>query len=107
MQELPFYNEEGRLIRKEIAHWNSSSNQWEDQRKTEYQRDENGNLLSREIFKWNPELSTWKANQRASFSINDQNKPSNVLTEIRDENGWYNQSVDEYEYDANGDVIKR
>ena len=107
MQELPFYNEEGRLIRKEIAHWNSSTDQWEDQKKTEYNHDKNGVLLSREIFKWNSEFSIWKATQRASFSINDQNKPSNVLTEAQDENGWFNQSVDEYEYDANGNLIKR
>ncbi|MDG1334008.1 MAG: DUF3836 domain-containing protein [Crocinitomicaceae bacterium] len=73
MQELPFYDEDGRVIRKEIAHWNATSNTWENQTKTEYQRDENGILLLREKFQWMLETSDWKANEKASFSVNDQN----------------------------------
>jgi hypothetical protein len=107
MQELPFFDEEGRMIRKEISHWSSSLNDWEDQTKTEYKRDDNGVLLCKETFKWNADISSWQISQRSSFSINDQDKPSSVLTEAKDENGWYNQMVDEYEYDLNGGLVKK
>lgn len=107
MRELPLYDNDGRLLKKEIAHWNASSEEWEDQTKTELARDENGILLFKETFKWIPELSAWQPSLKASYTVNDQNKPSYVLTEAYDENGWYNKSVDEYEYDASGNLVKK
>ena len=107
MQQLPFYDEEGRLKKQEIAHWNAELGVWEDQTKTEFNRDENGILLTRETYKWSQDESKWNGTIRASYTINEINKPSSVLTEVQDESGWYNQSIDEYAYDANGNLVER
>ena len=107
MQQLPSYDEEGRISKNEIAHWNSVLKVWEDQTKTVFSRDKNGNLLTRETFEWLEDQSIWQATIRSSYSINKQNKPATVLNEIRNEAGWVNQSIDEYTYDANGKMIER
>jgi hypothetical protein len=107
MQELPFYDDEGRLIRKEIAHWNSTEAVWEDQTRMEYSRDEDGVLLSRETFKWDIQLSDWQPSLKASYTIDDQNKPSFVLTEKFDGEEWSNQSLADYEYNAKGQLVKK
>ncbi len=107
MQQLPSYDEDGRLVKNEIAHWNTVLKVWEDQTKTVFNRDEDGILLSRETFKWLQDQSIWQATIRASFTINDEKKPSSVLNEVRNELGWYNRSIDEYKYDENGNLIER
>lgn len=107
MQQLPFYDEEGRLVKKEIALWNTELSVWENQSKQEFKRDENGVLLIRETYIWSRDESKWNGTLRASYSINELNKHSSVLTEAQGENGWYNQSINEYSYDANGNLIER
>lgn len=107
MQRLPFYDEDGRLVRNEIAHWDAELKVWKDQTKTVFNRDENGNLLNREIFNWLEDQLVWEATIRASYSINDKNKPSSVLNEVRGKEGWYNKSIDEYKYDANENLLEK
>ena len=107
MQQLPTYDDEGRLASREIAHWDAILKVWEDQTKTVFNRDEKGSLLTREIFNWMPDQSIWQATLRSSFTNNAKNKPSSVLNEALNEQGWYNKSIDEYKYDANGKMIQR
>ncbi|MFK7783803.1 MAG: T9SS type A sorting domain-containing protein [Crocinitomicaceae bacterium] len=107
MQELPFYDEEGRLIKKEIAHWNPSLTAWEERTKTEFERAEDGVLVSKETYKWDTELSNWFPSLKASYTVNTQNRPTYVLTETHDGDGWENQSVDEFEYDTKGRLKKK
>lgn len=107
MQQLPSYDKEGRLTKNEIAHWNPVLKVWEDQTKTVFSRDENGNVLTRETFKWFQDQSSWKATIRTSYSMTEHNERSSVLNEIRNEEGWYNQSIEEYKYDVDGNLIEK
>jgi|GEM_PF-6834543 len=107
MQQLPSYDKEGRLTKNKIAHWNPVLKVWEDQTKTVFSRDENGNVLTRETFKWFQNQSSWRATIRTSYSMNERNERSSVLNEIRNEEGWYNQSIEEYKYDVDGNLIEK
>lgn len=105
MQQLPFYDDEGRIIRKEMTTWNKELQVWENNTKTSYVRDENGALLKREELKWSQ--SKWNKVKRMSYSLDEQDKPISVLTEVHDGKAWNNQIVDEYVYDANGMMIEK
>lgn len=107
MQQLPTYDDDGRILKNEVSHWNAELKVWENRSKTVCNRDENGILLNRETFDWQQDQSLWEATNRFSYSTNDQNKPINALYEERNEKGWYNKFIDENTYDSNGNLIQK
>lgn len=107
MQQLPSYDEKGRLTKNEIAHWNPELNLWEAQTKTIFNRDNNGNLLSRETLNWMPDQGIWQASIRANYTINEFKKPSTVLNEVFDGNVWSNQSIEDLKYNGNGKMTEK
>lgn len=107
MQQLPSYDEKGRLIKNEIAYWNTELNLWEAKTKTIFNRDIDGNLLSRETLKWMPDQGIWQASIRANYTNNEFKKPSTVLNEVFDGNVWSNQSIEDLKYNGNGKMTEK
>lgn len=107
MEQLPFYSEDGRLLKSEIAHWNQQKQVWEKKTKTEFKRDENGNLVRKELSDWSEETESWIEAKRTNYTLNAFDKPITVFNEVRTEFGWENQSIEESIYDENGKLIEK